>query len=64
MTKQYNYIIINKGMGFIKNFNLGGLQIPHFGDIKDSKRFNDKATAKKAIGNHPDCFIVLDIYSI
>lgn len=64
MTKKYKYIIISKGMGFIKNFNLGGIKIPHFGDIKDSKKFNDKDSAKKAIGNHTGCFVVLDPYSI
>jgi|TARA_R110000782_G_C14598746_1_gene390693 hypothetical protein len=59
-----NSIIINNGKGFIKNFNIGGISIPQFGNIKDAKRFDSKDSAKIAIGNHPNCIIAKDIWNI
>lgn len=57
-------IIINNGKGFIKNFNIGGFNIPQFGEIKDAKRFDSKDQAIAAIGNHPNCIIAKDIWNI
>jgi hypothetical protein len=59
-----NSIIINNGKGFIKSFNIAGISIPHFGDIKDAKRFDSRDSAKAAIGNHPNCIIARDIWNI
>jgi|TARA_B100001094_G_C18106469_1_gene758671 hypothetical protein len=57
-------IIINNGKGFIKSFSIGGIKIPHFGNIKDAKRFDSKSDAQNAIGNHPNCIIAKDIWNI
>jgi hypothetical protein len=59
-----NNLIINNGKGFIKNFTIAGLKIPHFGDIKDAKRFATKADAQLAIGNFPNCIIAKDIWNL
>ena len=57
-------IILNNGKGFIRNFNISGINIPQFGDIKNAKRFDSKDDAKKEIGNHPNCIIAKDIWNI
>ena len=63
-TQKMKNLIINNGKGFIRNFNIGGFNIPQFGDIKDAKRFNSKADAQAAIGSHPNCIIAKDIWNI
>jgi len=57
-------LIINNGKGFIRNFNIGGFNIPQFGDINDAMRFDSKDDALKAIGSHPNCIIAKDIWNI
>ena len=63
-TEIMKNLIISNGQGFIRNFNIGGFNIPQFGDIKDAKRFDSKAEAQAAIGSHPNCIIAKDIWNI
>jgi len=58
------FIIINNRKGLIKNFQISGVRIPQFGDVKDAKRFDNESDAKKEIGKYPNCKIVKDIFNL
>ena len=70
-----NFIIINKGQGqdkhqgFHKMFKIMGMNIPQFGDMKDSMSFSSKDDAQKVIDSMAsnianDSKIVKDIFNI